>query len=214
MFTGLVERVGHLERWEARGAGRRLHVRHTPWETPLARGESVCVQGACLTVEEAAGDTFAAAVLDETLRRTSLGGLPAGAALNLERALRPSDRLGGHFVTGHVDAVGRVASVRRDGEDRVVRIACDPDLLGALAPKGCIACDGVSLTLSALLEDAFEVCLIPVTWHETALRGLTAGSPVNLEADILGKYVRRFLERAGTGAPRVTEETLRRAGFL
>lgn len=212
MFTGIVQQVGTLSRREARGNGQRLTVRHAPWDAPLAAGESVAVNGVCLTVAASAAGEFTADALRETLEKTSLGGKAPGAPLNLERALRLDERLGGHLVSGHVDGTGKVVSVKPAGADHVLEIACGEDLIDGMVPKGSVAIDGVSLTIVTLSAASFSVHLIPHTWTHTAFRELKTGDRVNLETDVIGKYVKRYvtLQRpAGV----VTEDTLRRAGF-
>ena len=198
MFTGLVQRIGTLSRLSRTGGGASLSVRvPESWTDPLVPGESMAVQGACLTVARVLPDGFAADVLDETLDCTALGSLRSGARLNLERAVAVGDRLGGHIMQGHVDAVGRVASLRPRGRDVVLRVAADPSTLRLVVHKGSIAIDGVSLTVSALsdAEGWFEVNLIPTTLRETSLSERAPGDVVNLETDILGKYVDRLLSR-------------------
>ena len=212
MFTGIIQQVGTLARREARGQGQRLTIRHAVWATPLVPGESVAVNGACLTVAAAGTGEFSADVLRETLDKTCLGGKGPGAALNLERALRLDDRLGGHMVQGHVDGTGTVAGIKPSGSDRVLEIACGRELVEGMVAKGSVAIDGVSLTIVALAALSFSVHLIPHTWAHTALRTLAAGELVNLETDVIGKYVKRYvlaLKPAGS----VTEASLRRAGF-
>lgn len=211
MFTGLVERTGTLRSLRTRGDAAAVEIACEPWDIPLAVGESVAVQGACLTVVRADARGFSCDVLRETLNKTSLGARQPGQLLNLERALRVGDRLGGHFVTGHVDGVGRIAGATSRGADRVLTVACAPELLGDIVPKGSIACDGVSLTIARLLEGAFEVHIIPHTWSHTSLSERRAGDAINIETDLIGKHVRRIL--GGRAAGGVTEETLRAAGF-
>ena len=193
MFTGLIQKIGTLGRMTARGRGRSLVIRHDPWDTPLALGESVSVNGACLTVASRKAGEFACDVLEETLKKTILGSKRAGALLNLERALRADERLGGHIVSGHVDGVGAVVSLARQGEDWVLEVGCDAGLLSGMVLKGSLAVDGVSLTIAKLREHSFAVHLIPHTWANTALRTLKKNDPVNLETDMIGKYVQRYL---------------------
>lgn len=212
MFTGIIQKIGAVGRRVARGNGQRLTIRHDAWDAPLTLGESVAVNGVCLTVAEAGSGQFTADVLSETLSRTSLGAKATGAAVNLERALRLDERLGGHLVQGHVDGTGRLEALRRTGSDWILEVRCETALLDGMAPKGSIAIDGVSLTIAELKDGSFMVHLIPHTWEQTAFKALKAGARVNLETDIIGKYVARHLERMG-GAKGVTLETLRRAGF-
>jgi riboflavin synthase len=189
MFTGLVQSLGTVEE----AAGGRLRVRAAIAE--LAPGDSVAVNGVCLTATEVASDAFAADVMEETLRRSSLGRLAPGDPVNLELPLRPSDRLGGHVVQGHVDGLGEVRELREEGFARLVTVAADPALLRYVVPKGSIAVDGVSLTVADLADDAFTVSLIPETLERTTLGTAEAGDAVNLEVDVLAKYVERLVQR-------------------
>lgn len=216
MFTGLVQHIGYLESLTRAGGGWRLRVRHAPWPEPLAVGESVAVQGACLTAAEVLAGGFAADLLDETLARTALASLARGARLNLERALRLGDRLGGHLVSGHIDEAGRVASRAARGRDVALTVACSPRLARLSILKGSIAIDGVSLTITALTPASLTVEIIPHTLAATSLGDRREGDRVNLEADMLGKHVARLLgrdeESGGAGMP-LDEGLLERAGF-
>jgi riboflavin synthase len=187
VFTGLVADKGVVR---ALRAGR-LEV-ETPLATELAPGDSIAVNGICLTAVEPNGGSFAADVMPETLRRTSLAPLGEGDEVNIELPLRAGDRLGGHFMQGHVDGTGTVVSVREDGFSRVVRVSAPAELLRYVVDKGSIAVDGVSLTVSAVDHEAFEVSLIPETLERTTLGAATPGRPVNLEVDVLAKYVEKL----------------------
>jgi len=189
MFTGLVQRTGMVESID----GGRLTVR---LESPLdlAEGDSVSVNGVCLTATGiAAGGGFDADVMPETLRRTALGTLAAGERVNLELSLRASDRLGGHIVQGHVDGTGAVESVAEEGFARVVRVGCEPSLLRYVVEKGSISVDGVSLTVSEVDDTGFSVSLIPETLERTTLGAAEPGRVVNLEVDVLAKYVEKLV---------------------
>ena len=211
MFTGLIQIQGVLERRDRGQGGLRFHIR-AAWDRPLVEGESIAVNGACLTAADIQGDAFVCDVLEETVARTNLGGKQPGFRLNLERALKVGDALGGHWVSGHVDGLGRLLEHRRGGRDGTMRFACAPDLLRGLVQKGSIAVDGISLTVAGLDERSFTVCLIPYTWDHTSLGALNEGDTVNLETDLIGKYVFRYLQ--GRDVPSgITEESLRRAGF-
>jgi riboflavin synthase len=216
MFTGLIEQVGTLSGFAQRGEGAMLEIRFHGWPDPLVVGESVAVEGVCLTVTTVSSGSFSCDVLKETLSRTTLGHKKPGAFLNLERALRTDGRLGGHFVSGHIDGAGTVRSVGRAGPDWVLDIACSAELLEGMVFKGSIAVNGVSLTLARLDACSFAVHLIPHTWTQTTLHGLRSGDPVNLETDLLGKYVKGFLDRTGSGGQSrpLTLERLGEAGFL
>jgi riboflavin synthase len=192
VFTGLVADVGTVARVDATADGSRLTI-----ETPLARevadGDSVAVNGVCLTAVGVCGDRFGADVMHETVRRSSLADAGAGSRVNLELALRAADRLGGHIVQGHVDGVGAIAGLRDDGFARVLTIAAGREILRYVVEKGSIAVDGVSLTVARVDGDGFEVSLIPETLERTTLGTATEGAAVNLEVDLLAKYVEKLL---------------------
>ena len=201
MFTGLVEDVATVARAERRGDALVLTVEPAAFAaSELGLGDSVSHDGVCLTVTEVAGKTFTVLAGAETLRRTTLGELRAGGKVNLERALRVGDRLGGHMVAGHVDAVGEIAARRDLGANIVYTIAAPPDVLRYVVEKGSIAVDGVSLTVSRVDGEGFDVSLIPETLERTTLGAAAPGRIVNLEVDIVAKYVEKL---AGTAeAPR------------
>jgi riboflavin synthase len=182
MFTGIVGHMGIVQK-----AGTRLAVQ-TPLAAELARGDSIAVNGVCLTAVDIAADRFEADVMEETLVRSSLGRLQAGDRVNLELALRVGDRLGGHFVQGHVDATGRIETIEQRDHSRVVRIGAPPDLMRYVVEKGSIAVDGVSLTVVEVDAKGFSVSLIPETLERTTLGSAAEGDPVNLEVDMLAKY--------------------------
>jgi riboflavin synthase len=194
VFTGLVQDLGTVAAVDATDDGVRLRLR-TSLAGDIGEGDSVAVNGVCLTATEVTADAFAADVMQESLRRSSLGGIDAGSQVNLELAMRASDRLGGHIVQGHVDGLGTVSGVREDGFSRVVTIDAPADVLRYVVEKGSIAVNGVSLTVSAIGEDWFEVSLIPETLERTTLGGAAAGTPVNLEVDVLAKYVEKLVAR-------------------
>ena len=191
MFTGLVGGRGAIESLQRDGDGVRLRVR-TELAGELAPGDSIAVNGVCLTAVERDGRGFSADVMEETLRRSSLGPLAEGDEVNLELPLRAGDRLGGHVVQGHVDGTGSVEAVTEDGFAHVVRIGAPAGLLRYVVDKGSIAVDGVSLTVSAVDDDGFEVSLIPETLERTTLGAATPGRVVNLEVDLLAKYVEKL----------------------
>ena len=195
MFTGLVQDLGEVTRVDETADGVRLAVR-TPLARELSEGDSIAVNGVCLTaVGLCGGDLFGADVMRETLRRSSLAEVEPGSTVNLELPLRAGDRLGGHMVQGHVDGVGAVRDVREDGFARIVEITAPPDLLRYVVEKGSIAVDGVSLTVSAVGDDFFAVSLIPETLERTTLGAAAPGRPVNLEVDVLAKYVEKLVAR-------------------
>jgi riboflavin synthase len=194
MFTGLVEATAQVRSVEPDGDGVRLEV-ETPLAAELAQGDSIAVNGVCLTAVEPDGDRFRADVMAETLRRSSLGPLGAGDEVNVELPLRAGDRLGGHVVQGHVDGTGTVTAVTEEGFARVVRVECGQDVLRYVVEKGSIAVDGVSLTVASVDESGFSVSLIPETLERTTLGQATAGRVVNLEVDVLAKYVEKLVNR-------------------
>jgi riboflavin synthase len=192
MFTGLVQDLGRVACAEPSADGVRLAV-DTALAPEIAEGDSVAVNGVCLTAVSAAADHFEAEVINETLRRSSLQRVRAGDVVNLELPLRATDRLGGHVVQGHVDGVGSLTSITADGFSRRARIAADPDVLRYVVLKGSIAVDGVSLTVSDIDDASFTVSLIPETLERTSLGGAGVGTPVNLEVDVLAKYVEKLI---------------------
>lgn len=200
MFTGLVQQVGEYLGAETRGSGVEARIAAPAWAGALVLGESIAVDGCCLTVESTDGGVFSVFASPETMAKTSLGDRKAGDGVNLERALAVGDRLGGHMVSGHVDGTGRIRSVRELADSWEVRVEGPPELLRQCIPKGSIAVDGISLTIVDLAADDFSLWIIPETWRRTTLSARPAGSRVNLETDLVGKYVFRFLETGGGGA--------------
>jgi riboflavin synthase len=192
MFTGLVADRGAVEALQATQDGLRLTL-STRLAGELGEGDSIAVNGVCLTATDVQADRFAADVMHETLERSTLGGATVGAAVNLELALRAADRLGGHIMQGHVDGVGTVTGVRADGFARVVTIAAGGDVLRYVVVKGSIAVDGVSLTVARIDGESFDVSLIPETLERTNLGTAEVGQTVNLEVDVLAKYVEKLL---------------------
>jgi len=197
VFTGLVEDLGTVAAVDATADGARLTVR-SRLAGELGEGDSVAVNGVCLTAVAVGDGSFGADVMHETLRRSSLGEARQGARVNLELALRADGRLGGHVMQGHVDGVGTIEAVRQDGFARVVTISADAALLRYVVEKGSIAVDGVSLTVASVDEDGFDVSLIPETLERTSLGAAAPGTPVNLEVDILAKYIEKLLPGART----------------
>jgi riboflavin synthase len=192
VFTGLVADLGTVSGVEATADGVRLRV-ETALAGELREGDSVAVNGVCLTATTVVAGAFTADVMHETLRRSSLAGAAAGARVNLELPLRAQDRLGGHVVQGHVDGLGTVAAVEEDGFAHVLTIDAPGDLLRYVVEKGSIAVDGVSLTVASVTEDTFGVSLIPETLERTNLGAAAPGTPVNLEVDVLAKYVEKLV---------------------
>ena len=209
MFTGLIQRIGTVKR-VSRGAGLVLEIAaNTPWAKTLEEGESIAVNGVCLTVVKCEGSRFTADVLRETESRTGLGELVPGAKVNLERALRAGDAMGGHIVQGHVDCRGAIAAKTPKGRDFQLKVRCGRVLASQSVLKGSIAIDGVSLTISGLGDDWLAVDLIPTTAKGTTLGTKKVGDYINLEGDIVGKYVAKQAKSEG-----LTEESLRNAGFM
>lgn len=200
MFTGIIESIGIVREFSQHPHGARARVAAVEVAGQLRAGDSIAVDGACLTVTAVSGEGFGCDLSAETLARTTLGRLRAGMRVNLERPLRLGDRLGGHFVTGHVDAVGHIVGRVPQGDGETIRVGFPRALAPLLVMKGSIAVDGISLTVAELTEDTFGVALIPYTLEGTTLGQKRVGDAVNLEADLLGKYVARFL--AERPAPR------------
>ena len=195
MFTGLVEAVGELVERKPTSGGFRLRIA-SALAPEVAAGDSLAVNGVCLTVILAENLEIHADVAPETVRVTTLGSLPRGSVLNLERPLRADSRFGGHFVQGHVDAIGYVEEFREDEEFHWLTVSYPSHLAPLIVHKGSIAVDGISLTVAGLRDGAFDVMIIPFTWANTALSSLETGDRVNIECDMIGKYVARALELA------------------
>jgi riboflavin synthase len=195
MFTGLIEAVGEIADVKTSPGGYRILIR-TTLASDLASGDSLAVNGVCLTVVTADGGEVYADIGPETARVTTLGSLRPQQRVNLERSMRADGRVGGHFVQGHVDATGCVEEIRPDGDSHWLAISFDQGLAPYLIRKGSIAVDGVSLTIAGLGEHVFDVMIIPFTWANTALSSVKPGDRVNIECDMIGKYVARSLELA------------------
>jgi len=195
MFTGLIEAVGEIAELKPSPGGYRLRVR-TALASDVAAGDSLAVNGVCLTVVAAEGGDVRADIGPETARVTTLGLLREGQRVNLERSMRADGRVGGHFVQGHVDTTGLVETVRSDGDSHWLTVAFERSLAPYFILKGSVAVDGVSLTVAGLRDAEFDVMIIPFTWANTALSSLDTGDRVNVECDMIGKYVARSLELA------------------
>jgi riboflavin synthase len=214
MFTGIVEDVGRIASLEAHREGGRLRVDAGTVAASLAVAGSIAVNGCCLTVVEIEGQTFAADLSSETLRCTTFGKMKAGARVNLERPLTAGKELGGHFVQGHVDGVGRISRLEQAGENWWLGVRLPPEVEPYVAVKGSIAIAGISLTVASFANGIAEAAIIPFTWAHTNLHTLVQGDDVNLEADILAKYVERLLHARSAPAPsRLTVEQLHAEGF-
>ncbi|MEK6711732.1 MAG: riboflavin synthase [Nitrospinota bacterium] len=216
MFSGIVEAVGRVRTLERGEGGARLGVEAPAIMQGVKRGDSIAVNGACLTVVSFSPRGFEADLSPETLRRTNLGALKAGEGCNLERALALGDRLGGHLVTGHVDAVGKIRGRRAEGDSIWLAVGAPEEVMRYVVLKGSVAVDGISLTVAGVEEGAFSVAVIPHTSGRTTLTEKADGAPVNLEADLIGKYVEKLLApHAGAGPARggLTLETLKAQGY-
>lgn len=212
MFTGIVEETGEVEALEPHPSGARLRVRCRRVLEDARQGSSIAVNGVCLTAVELDADSFAADVSVETLRRSNLGELRRGALVNLERPLPALGRFGGHIVQGHVDATGELAGLEPQAAGHWwLRVRFPPALARYIVEKGSIAVDGISLTVAAVDRDVFAAAIIPHTWRSTNLRARRPGDRVNLEADILAKYVESLLRREESS--RLSEEKLRALGY-
>jgi riboflavin synthase len=217
MFTGIIEELGRVRALERRGEGVRMTVEARTVTEGTREGDSISVNGVCLTALEVGRDSFAADGSRETLQRSTLGSLRAGSPVNLERAVTPATRLGGHIVQGHVDGRGRFLSAEEHGGSWTVRIGYPLELARYLVFKGSVTVEGISLTVAALSDDYFEIAVIPKTWTLTNLSHLRAGDAVNLEADIIAKYVERILSvgaQQGGAAAQTTGLTLEKLGDL
>jgi riboflavin synthase len=216
MFTGIIERTGKIDSLTATDEGGRLCVNFgAGWSgSPLKISDSIAVNGCCLTVTELGADSFSADLSGETLRRTALGETKAGAPVNLERPLAAGDRLGGHFVQGHVDAVGRVTRLVREGECWWLSVRVPEDYRRYVAEKGSIAIDGISLTVARWNDGVADFAIIPFTYEQTNVKALVPGDAVNIECDVLAKYVEALLEaRRSPDVSRLWIDELIEQGF-
>ena len=193
MFTGIIEELGSVRSVEERGENARIVINARIVTDGTHHGDSIAVNGVCLTALDIHDDSFAADVSRETLLRSTLGSLKPGTPVNLERAVTPATRLGGHIVQGHVDARGQFVSVEDHGDSWTVRVAFPPEIARYLVFKGSVSVEGISLTIANLGDDYFETAIIPKTWEVTNLSHLKPGDGVNLEVDVIGKYVERLL---------------------
>jgi riboflavin synthase len=214
MFTGIIEEVGTVVDVK-RGAQSYLKIKGNAIFSDIHKGDSIAVNGVCLTVTEFGDNVFTADVMNETLSRSSLGNLSAGDKVNLERAMAANGRFGGHIVSGHIDGMGTVMSITPDENAVWYRIGAEPKLLRYIVEKGSITVDGISLTVAATDGESFSVSIIPHTQKETALRSLRSGSAVNLETDIIGKYVEKLMQpEPESKQGGLTEDFLRENGFI
>jgi len=201
MFTGIIEELGSVRSIEERGENARLVINARVVTEGTNHGDSISVNGVCLTALDIEPDSFAADVSRETLQRSTLGSLKRGAPVNLERAVTPATRLGGHIVQGHVDARGQFLGVENHGESWTLRIAYPKEIARYLVFKGSVAVEGISLTIAGLTDDHFEIAIIPKTWEVTNLSHLKPGDAVNIEVDVIGKYVEKLLSSVAENPP-------------
>lgn len=193
MFTGIIEELGKIHSLEKRGDGAKIRISAKIVTKESNEGDSIAVNGVCLTALEITKNSFSADVSQETLNRSTLGSLQVGSSVNLERAVTPSTRLGGHIVQGHVDARGKFSGATQNGDFWTVRISYSKEIGQYLVYKGSISVEGISLTIANLTDDYFEIAVIPKTWQLTNLSTLKNGDAVNLEADVIAKYVERIM---------------------
>jgi riboflavin synthase len=212
MFTGLIEEMGEVVSIDPLGDGRRLHIKTGRLAADMKIDDSIAVNGCCLTAVSVHGDTFVTEAVEETLRKTTIGKLEKGDPVNLERALRLSDRLGGHLVLGHVDGVGRITSIEPRSTSWMIGVEIPEDLSTLVIPVGSIAIDGISLTAAGIERSTVFVSIIPHTWSKTTVSRKRVGDAVNVEVDMVGKYVARLLPAQKES--KITEEWLKEKGFL
>ncbi len=214
MFTGIIEELGSVRSFVKASGGAVIGISAKTVTDATADGDSICVNGVCLTALNVTAEGFSADVSQETLDRSTLGSLEAGSRVNLERAVMPSTRLGGHIVQGHVDGRGSFISAVDSGEFWTVKIGFPPDLAQYFVYKGSVSVEGISLTIAKLNESDLDIAVIPKTWEMTNLSTLNPGDEVNLEADVIAKYVERMMLFGRFEHHDVTKKTLKRAGFL
>ena len=212
MFTGIIQQIGTVRRIEPGAKGARLTIQANTVLEDTRIGDSIATNGVCLTVVSMTGDSFSADVMAESLRRSSLGTLQGGSPVNLERAMAANGRFGGHIVSGHIDGTGTIASQKREDNAVWVKIKTPAPLLRYIVEKGSIAIDGVSLTVAAVTDTDFSVSIIPHTGAQTILLGKKPGEPVNLECDVIGKYVEKLTAPHKTGG--ISTNFLAENGFL
>ena len=212
MFTGIIEEIGTVRRIEHGAKGARLTIQAKTVLEDTKIGDSIATNGVCLTVVSMTGDSFSADVMAESLRRSSLGTLQGGSPVNLERAMAANGRFGGHIVSGHIDGTGTIASQKREDNAVWVKVKTPAPLLRYIVEKGSIAIDGVSLTVAAVTDTDFSVSIIPHTGAQTILLGKKPGDPVNLECDVIGKYVEKLTAPHKTGG--ISTNFLAENGFL
>lgn len=214
MFTGITEELGKIAALEKHAGGAKLRIAAKIVTNKTVEGDSIAVNGVCLTALNIKPNEFSADVSGETLACSTLGDLKIGSKVNLERAVTPSTRLGGHIVQGHVDGKGKFLQAKQDGDFWTVRIGFPKDISQYLVYKGSISVEGISLTIANLTDDFFEIAVIPKTWELTNLSSLQKGGEVNLEVDVIAKYVERMMLYGKTETENITMEKLQKLGFV
>ncbi|WP_419775099.1 riboflavin synthase [Ignavigranum ruoffiae] len=214
MFTGIIEEVGRLKEIQSKDRGKRIEILAHEILTDVELGDSIAVNGICLTVSQLAHQSFTADVMQETLDRTALAKLTSGDRVNLERAMAANGRFGGHIVSGHIDGVGTIQQIRPDGMAQRYTIRANPSILKYVIEKGSIAIDGISLTVTEVTAQTFSVSIIPHTQEQTNLSDRAVGDPVNLEVDIVGKYIEKFINQDKTGPTKMNQDFLQIHGFM
>lgn len=214
MFTGIIEHLASVKNLSLKAGGGELFLDFSGFYNGLTLGESIAVNGTCLTVKEISGKVVSFDVSGETLKKTTLGKLRSSENVNIERALRVGDRLGGHFVTGHVDGIGTVKGKKQSADQCTISFSVEKIFTGMMIEKGSVAIDGISLTIVDLADDAFSVALIPYTLTSTTLGFKKVGDPVNIEIDMMGKWVKKFLANTQEEKGGITKEQLMEQGFL
>ena len=214
MFTGIIEETGKITAFEKHGGGAKIYISAIVVTEGTNEGDSISVNGVCLTALAIKPDGFSADVSNETLEKSTIGNLKPGSKVNLERAVTPSTRLGGHIVQGHVDARGKFLSATQSGDFWTVRIGFPAEMAKYLVYKGSISVEGISLTIANLAENYFEIALIPKTWELTNLSTLKSGDSVNLEADVIAKYVERIMLYGQQKPEGITIDKLSKLGFV
>jgi len=212
MFTGLIEEIGKISRVTSNPEGKLFKILSTKVIEDLHIGDSVAVDGACLSVVSVMNDRFTAQAVDETLSRTTLIYFKSGVQVNLERAMSANGRFGGHFVQGHVDGVGSISSIVKTGESATITIQVPDELKQYIVPKGSIAINGISLTVASIIANQITVAIIPLTFRDTNLKTIRMGDLVNIEVDLLAKYIEQFVTRKYSVKP-ITEDTINSWGY-
>ncbi|MBL7066759.1 MAG: riboflavin synthase [Candidatus Marinimicrobia bacterium] len=212
MFTGLIEEIGKVERIQSNPEGKLFEILSTKVTEDLHIGDSVAVDGICLSVVSMMNDRFTAQAVDETLSRTTLVYFKSGVQVNLERAMSANGRFGGHFVQGHVDGVGSISSIVKTGESATITIQVPDELKQYIVPKGSIAINGISLTVASIIANQITVAIIPLTFRDTNLKTIRMGDLVNIEVDLLAKYIEQFVTRKSSVKP-ITEDTINSWGY-